>query len=330
MNIKYPIWGDTVPFNSGVDKLSKMTVDKRHSGFVGSLRFIKTASSKKLAAKGKRDLDSYTYFYFMKKGLCSEKFDDVPTLTAFPVNGSDSAVIIIPGGGYAAGNISSQQFPEDDGESTLTAKRLNEAGINAFVLGYRYNPYRMPAPLADMQRAVRWLKSNCTEFGINPDKIGLIGFSAGGYQAAGFINLLRGKDVLPENYRRDAVDEIDDSINSAALFYPLIDFSGNPNVLYACFDKEDFDGRTDEFFSHYDLTKNINSYDVPQFIAHGTSDMLVSPDASEKYAGLLKSDGGDAKFVIVPGANHCFTHNKKYAYAFEQYLEWVCKKLEKR
>jgi dipeptidyl aminopeptidase/acylaminoacyl peptidase len=78
------------------------------------------------------------------------------------------------------------------------------------------------------------------------------------------------------------------------------------------------------------LTKNINSYDVPQFIAHGTSDMLVSPDASEKYAGLLKSGCGDAKFVIVPGANHCFTHNKKYVYAFEQYLEWVCRKFEKR
>ena len=330
MNIKYPIWGDTIPFNCDADKLSKMEIDKKADGVIGLLRFIKNVGSKKLAAKGKRDLDSYTYFYFMKKGLCSEKFDDVPTLTAFPVNGSDSAVIIIPGGGYAAGNISSQQFPEDDGESTLTAKRLNDVGINAFVLGYRYNPYRMPVPLADMQRAVRWLKSNCTEFGIDPDKIGLIGFSAGGYQAAGFINLLRGKDVLPEDYRRDIVDETDDSINNAALFYPLIDFSGNPNVLYSCFNEANSEDKRNEIFSHYDLTKNINSCDVPQFIAHGTSDMLVSPDASEKYAGLLKNGGGDAEFVIVPGANHCFTHQKKYVYAFEQYLDWVCKKFEER
>ena len=57
MNIKYPIWGDTIPFNCDADKLSKMEIDKKADGVIGLLRFIKTASSKKLVPKGKRNYE---------------------------------------------------------------------------------------------------------------------------------------------------------------------------------------------------------------------------------------------------------------------------------
>lgn len=323
MNKKYPIWGNTIPFNTGEDKIDYMSVDSKNKGLVGVVKFIKEVKSQKLTAQGKTALDSYTFFRYMKKGLCSEKMNDVPTLTAFLAEGSDSAVIVVPGGGYAAGNISDLPYPEDDEEATLTAKKLNQMGINAFVLGYRYNPYRMPAPLADMQRAVRWLKYNSETFGIHPDKIGLLGFSAGGYEVAGFINLLRGEDILPKDYKRDSIDTVDDNVNHVSLFYPLLDFSKNQNILYTCFHEADFLGQEDQFFARYDLTKNLHSSDLPQFVAHGTKDHLVDYTISKCYCQLLEQSGGTCIYQEVKGADHCFTHQKKFAFAFEEYLSFA-------
>ena len=85
------------------------------------------------------------------------------------------AVIICPGGGYAA-----RAFHEGE----PVALRLNKAGIAAFVLNYRVDPNRHPAPLNDAKYAVRYVRLNAAKFNILPDHIGILGFSAGGHLAA--------------------------------------------------------------------------------------------------------------------------------------------------
>ncbi|UZM98090.1 alpha/beta hydrolase [Lysinibacillus sp. MHQ-1] len=129
----------------------------------------------------------------MEGGYEKTTYEDEPYLIPYAVANSDSAVIVIPGGGYS--------FKEMDGGTTEgkeVAEALNKAGINAFVLHYRSNPYEWPIPQLDVQRAVRYLRYHANDYGIHPKQIGLIGFSAGGFQTGSFINLIQGEKTASQ------------------------------------------------------------------------------------------------------------------------------------
>src|ERR1700728_1854777 len=105
---------------------------------------------------------------------------DLPTLTVFvpqPGKGTGAAVVVAPGGAYLrlASNLEGRQVAD-----WFTAR-----GVTAFVLKYRLGAkYLYPTPLLDAQRAIQVARSMATKYGYQPDKIGIIGFSAGGHLAA--------------------------------------------------------------------------------------------------------------------------------------------------
>jgi acetyl esterase/lipase len=105
---------------------------------------------------------------------------DVPSLTPYPAPAgaaTGAAVVVVPGGGY--GHLAL------DHEGAQIARWLNENGIAAFVLRYRIAPrYAHPAPVTDARRAVRTVRARAGEWGVDPDRIGMIGFSAGGHLTA--------------------------------------------------------------------------------------------------------------------------------------------------
>src|SRR5262245_47131930 len=105
---------------------------------------------------------------------------DKPTLAAFLVpegRGTGTAVIVAPGGGYGALSM--------DKEGNDIARWLNSLGVAAFVLKYRLGPrYRHPIELGDAQRAIRTVRAKAAQFRILPDRIGIMGFSAGGHLAS--------------------------------------------------------------------------------------------------------------------------------------------------
>lgn len=329
------IWGENIPFNSPDSKLRVMNINYKQNTFSCFIKFIlaiKDNKKQKFSSKRLSSIDTYTYKTQIKKGRCSETFEDIPCLTPYLVSGSDRAVIVVPGGGYAAGFFPGKlDFPDNDAEMGLAAKRLNEAGINAFVLSYRYNPYSYPVPFLDMQRAVKFLKFNARKYGIDKNKIGLVGFSAGGYQVGGFINLFMNNpdktfQLLPNNYMPDKIDKTDDTVNNAAMFYPLLSFENHENVLSVFFSKENLGTnktREKTFVKSFNLSENINSLSVPQFLSHGTKDFLVNCKFTEKYVNALKKQGGNCKYIPVFGAGHVFTEEKKYRYAFDTYLSWA-------
>lgn len=111
-------------------------------------------------------------------GALGNEDADRPTLTIYRARQpSGASVIVAPGGGYGA--LASNH------EGRQVANLLNAAGVMAFVLKYRLGPrYRHPIELGDAQRAVRLVRARAPEFGIAPDRIGLMGFSAGGHLAA--------------------------------------------------------------------------------------------------------------------------------------------------
>jgi acetyl esterase/lipase len=112
-------------------------------------------------------------------GALGNEDRDRPSLTIY-LPGPDrvpTGVIVCPGGGY--------QGLADNHEGRQVANWLNSLGVAAFVLKYRLGPrYHHPVELGDAQRAIRFVRSRAKEFGIQPDRIGILGFSAGGHLAS--------------------------------------------------------------------------------------------------------------------------------------------------
>ena len=107
-------------------------------------------------------------------GALGDSDADKPELTFYrAARGTGTAVIIAPGGAYRGLSM--------DGEGRQEAYWFNAMGVNAFVLRYRLTPYHHPAEWNDAQRAIRIVRSRAQEFGIQPDRIGMMGFSAGGH-----------------------------------------------------------------------------------------------------------------------------------------------------
>lgn len=143
-------------------------------------------------------------------GMCEEE----PVLEYYKTENkqSDGTVIVFPGGGYVG------RAPH---EGKGYAEYLNSIGIDAFVLEYRVNPHRFPIELADARRAVRWVRYNAAKYGINPEKVAVMGSSAGGHLAA-----------MVSTYREEIEFENDDDIdkvccipNFQILAYPVIRMS---------------------------------------------------------------------------------------------------------
>ena len=104
---------------------------------------------------------------------------DVPTRTPYPASRNivSTAVIVCPGGGYMHLSMTH--------EGSEIAEWLNRLGINAFVLKYRLGPkYHHPIEIGDAQRAIRYVRAHANDYGIDPRRIGIWGFSAGGHLAS--------------------------------------------------------------------------------------------------------------------------------------------------
>src|SRR5688572_17218197 len=150
-------------------------------------------------------------------GALGDAPEDVPTLTIYmPPNttGPMTAVIVAPGGGYRTLSMNK--------EGRIPATYLNSLGIAAFVLKYRLGPkYQHPIEVGDMQRAIRTLRSRAAEWHLAPDRIGVMGFSAGGHLAStASTQFDRGSAASA-----DAIDRAGSRPDFAILGYPVITLS---------------------------------------------------------------------------------------------------------
>lgn len=121
------------------------------------------------------------------------------------------AVIVCSGGGY------SRLAPH---EGAPVADMFNRAGIAAFVLRYRVAPHRHPAPLYDLQRAVRVVRFHSGDWAIKPERIAVLGFSAGGHLAATAVTHFDGGNAQAP----DPVDRVSCRPDAGVLCYPVISF----------------------------------------------------------------------------------------------------------
>ena len=327
-NKKLPIWGEKIPGNSTRSKYEDMDIDRTAQKAPAMINFIKaiimdTYSDEKSA------IDTFTWIAEIKDGHAAETYEDVPYLIPFLAEGSRKAVIVVPGGGFTY--LSTDSDPEGmQGEGDLVAKALNEAGISAFVLWYRVNPYRHPTAFLDIQRAVRFLRHHAREYGIDPGQIGAIGFSAGGFGVAGLQNLFQGKAFFPEEYEPDEVDRESDALNFSAVVYPSLCYDHNAAMLFATFpaDQARDEAARKKLMQDYNCLAHFKAWDIPYFISYGTDDHMINVGDIDTYVRLLRQAGQKVTVVPVEGADHGFGAEpaamKKYGYWLERFVKW-CK-----
>lgn len=310
--MKINIWGSSIPFNTGKNKLEDMKI-KKMPELLLMLGMAKATFGTKIV-KDKTSFESFTYEKAIKPGNEKKTYDDVPTITPFISEGSDTAVVIAPGGGFF--------YKEIDSEGYQRAKVLNEMGISAFVLDYRVNPYKAPASSMDMQRAVRYVRYHAEEYGIDSKKVGVMGSSAGGYVAASSALLLRDEVPDVEGYVPDEVDRESGKASFLSLFYPVTGFYRNPSML-AILAGDDFfhDGKRRKLQDDYSLQNHLEGKVPPVFLIYGDKDPLKDMLDFEK---AMKEKGLSIETHVIPKASHGFSPIKDTAGLWkEDYQKWL-------
>ncbi|HZZ17827.1 MAG TPA: alpha/beta hydrolase [Opitutaceae bacterium] len=225
-----------------------------------------------------------------------DNFDDIPTLTVFaPQQGraNGSSVVIAPGGAYLGLAINL--------EGRQVADWYAARGFTAFVLKYRLGAkYLMPVPLTDASRAMRLVRSLAPKFKLDPERIGIMGFSAGGHLAA----LLSTRVDNGHAESGDPVEHFSNKPDFVVLGYPWLNAmqpSPPPPFIasYQNLMKIPEAGRA--AFEAYTPIRGVSADVAPTFIFITTDDATVSVQAAIDYFGALKSAG-------VPAEFHCFAH----------------------
>ncbi|MFC4809401.1 alpha/beta hydrolase [Paenibacillus sp. GCM10023250] len=202
--------------------------------------------------------------------------EDRPALTPYPATGAKSAVIVCPGGGYG-------MRAAHEGEPI--ARWLNGLGIAAFVLRYRVAPYKHPSPLLDAQRAIRCVRLRAEEYGIDPERIGILGFSAGGHLAASAATLY-------ETGRPDADDpaeRLSSRPNAAILCYPVISMGpdGHAGSRANLLGPEPDAALIERLSAERQVTPDT----PPTFLWHTSDDSVVPVENALLFASALRRAG---------------------------------------
>lgn len=213
-----------------------------------------------------------------------------PFLTPFLLKGeNNSCIIVCPGGGYTGKAY--------DYEGLDVAPWLNSIGCSAFVLDYRVSPYKAPVPLMDLQRAIRFVRSKSSDFGVNPDKIGVLGFSAGGHLAACAMTRV--------NYVGVSEDEIDNQScrpDFGILCYPVITMKefGHDGSRIALLGNNP----SEEELDLYSCETQVTEKTPPCFIWHTFEDQLVPVNNVLLFSQSLAKNGITHELHIFDKGSH--------------------------
>jgi len=218
----------------------------------------------------------------------------VPTLTAYPAPQgarTTAAVIVCPGGGYRRLAF--------DHEGIAVASWLNSLGVSAFVLKYRLEEYGHPSPLRDVLRAVRLLRSEAGTWGIDPQRIGVLGFSAGGHLASTAGTLFD----APEGRTGAKLDAVSARPDFLVLVYPVITLSGPPAHAGS---REALLGKSPapELVEALSTHSRVTDRTPPAFLVHGGTDTAVPADNSLLFYGALRRAGVPAEMHLYREGPH--------------------------
>jgi acetyl esterase/lipase len=216
---------------------------------------------------------------------------EIPHLTPYlPTTHTPvAAMIVCPGGGYQM---------RADHEGAPIAEWLVSLGMAAFVVDYRVAPNRHPIPLKDAQRAIRTVRTRAAEWNVDPFRIGILGFSAGGHLAATAATQWDGGDAVSPDPIRQASSRPD----LAVLCYPVITFVRTPhagsvaNLLGP--------DSTEDQRRAMSADLNVTAETPPTFLWHTADDAAVNVEHSLLFATALRHHGVDFGLHVYPSGVH--------------------------
>jgi acetyl esterase/lipase len=232
-----------------------------------------------------------------------------PSLTVYPApaeKATGAAVIICPGGGYVRLSM--------ENEGAQVAAWLNSIGVTAFVLKYRMVEYGHPAPLRDVLRAVRLVRSQAADFALQPDRLGVIGFSAGGHLAASAGTLFDS----PEGQTGAALDAVSARPDFLLLMYPVITLhdpyahAGSRRALLG-------ENATAAQVAAMSLESRVTAATPPTFLVHTQEDTSVPIENSLLFYRALRAAGVPTEVHLFEKGPHGFGMRKE----FGQTSAWI-------
>jgi acetyl esterase/lipase/lysophospholipase L1-like esterase len=222
-----------------------------------------------------------------------------PTITMYAPEVSKSsgvAVILSPGGGYVR---------VSDGKTD--ARWLNSLGITAFVLKYRLSDYGHPAPLQDVLRAVRVVRSRSAEFGVRPDRIGVMGGSSGGHLSGCAATMWDS----PEGQTGNALDRVSARPDFAVLINPVVTMEAP--FLHRGSRRALFGGNpTSEQIELLSVEKHVRTNSPPFFLAATMADTSVQVENSLKLYQALRDAGVPSEMHTYAAGSHDDSRDPQY------------------
>lgn len=207
-----------------------------------------------------------------------------------PEKPNGTAIVICPGGGYG-GLVTGA-------EGHGIAAWLNRSGVTGVVLEYRLPAGRTYVPLLDAQRAIRTVRANAKAWGIDPAKVGIMGFSAGGHLASTAGTHFDDGDPKA----MDPIDRNSCRPDFMILIYPVVTMGekthqGSRNNLLG----KNPEAKLVELFSN---EKQVTAKTPPAFLAHAKDDRAVVPDNSKAFYEALQRENVPAKYLELPSGGH--------------------------
>jgi acetyl esterase/lipase len=223
-------------------------------------------------------------------GAIGKEDADIPALTIYLPAGpqaTGAGIVVCPGGGYGGLAI--------DHEGHQVARLLTSRGIAAFILKYRLGPrYHHPAMQQDVLQAIRYVRWNADELGVRKNRIGVMGFSAGGHLASTAATLFdAGKPSTAA-----PIDTVSSRPDFAVLVYPVITMNeastheGSQRNLLG-------DSPAAELLAKLSTDKQVTAQTPPTFLFHTNEDAGVPAENSVQFYLALRKAG-------VPGELHIF------------------------
>ena len=220
-----------------------------------------------------------------------------PSLTVYrPDAPNGTAVIVCPGGAYT--------YLSFRHEGIVPAQWLNRLGVTAFIIKNRVKEYGQPAPLQDILRAIRVLRSRAAEFGIQPDRIGVIGFSAGGHLSASagtLFDAAEGRTGAP-------LDAVSGRPDFMMLIYavltmekPYVHMGSRTNLLGPA--------PADELVKRWSLETQVTKDSSPAFLVATEEDRTVPVENSLQFYEALRKAGVPAEMHLYQKGAHGFGLN---------------------
>lgn len=208
------------------------------------------------------------------------------------------AVVIFPGGGYG--------ILAYDWEGTDFAKWLNSQGIAGIVVKYRLPlstslTDRKEVPLLDAQRAIRLVRQHAEPWHINPNQVGVMGFSAGGHLASTLSTAYLHRAIPPQ----DVIDELSARPDFSILVYPVISFQDAPTHGGS---RKNLIGEpaNPELVQRFSNELQVTTNTPPTFLVHAQDDKAVPLENSLLYYQALHAKGVKASLHIYPTGGHGF------------------------